>query len=82
MPMPAVKWKVKEMSRKEHQEYISQVKEAVKDLDFAMRCYYISLGDDFAHSEEKRTAFLKHAFEEGLKEVGITERTVAVFNGN
>ncbi|MEH7223879.1 hypothetical protein V7112_08660 [Bacillus sp. JJ1566] len=80
MAMPAVRWKAKAMDKKEHREYIDSVKEAIADLDHALRCYYISLGDDYSMTDEDKVAFLKHAFEEGLKEVGVTYKTVVRFN--
>jgi len=78
--MPEVKLKARSMDKKEHREYINSVKEAIEDLDHALRCYYISLGDDYSMTDEEKVAFLKHAFEEGLKEVGVTYKTVVRFN--
>lgn len=80
MTMPMVKFRARAMTQKDHREYIEQVKEHMRDLDFALRCYYVSLGDDHLMTEDEKLRCLKHAFEEGLKEVDVTNKKVVAFH--
>lgn len=82
MPVPILKWKPKAMTFEEHEEYFNLIKEAVKDLDYAMRCYYLSMSDDRSLTEKEKLNILKDAFEDGLREVDVTKKMKVIINGS
>jgi len=63
-------WKPYRLTTRDHEEFKHEIIEAMLDLDFALRCYYIAMKDDLELTENERLDNMQKALKDALRATG------------